>query len=167
MLIVDLILFLLSLLVLIRFAEYAIRYSSRIAKILRFPEFIVSFFIVALISILPEATISIISAFNGNPELGMGTLLGSNIADLTLIFGVVALFAKKEIKVESKILKNNFFYIALLSFPLILGFDGEFSRIDGLMLVVLGFLFFIRIYSESKKFPRKNLLIFNLFQVIT
>jgi cation:H+ antiporter len=141
--------------VLIKCADYSIRYSSRLAKILRFPEFIVSFFIIALISVLPEATISIISSFNGEPELGLGTLLGSNVADLTLVFGIVALFSSGGIKVKSKILRNNLFYLILLLFPLILGFDGKFSRIDGAILILAGIIFFIRIYFESKKFHKK------------
>jgi len=155
MIIVNLLFFLVFLFVLTRCAEYSIRYSSGLAKILHFPEFIVSFFIIALISVLPEATISIISAFNGEPELGLGTLLGSNVADLTLVFGIVALFSSKGIKVKSKILRNNFFYLILLLFPLILGFDGRFSRVDGLILILLGGSFFARIYSESNKFRKK------------
>jgi Ca2+/Na+ antiporter len=62
----------------------------------------------------------------------LGTLLGSNVADLTLVFGIVAFFSHGGIKVKSKILSNNLFYLVLLLFPLILGVDGRFSRIDGL-----------------------------------
>ena len=155
MIILNLALFLVFLFTLIKCADYTIKYSSSIARILHFPEFIISFFIVALISVLPEATISIISAFQGRPELGLGTLLGSNVADLTLVFGIVALFSSKGIKVKSKILGDSFFYVILLLFPLILGFDGRFSRIDGLLLVLLGGLFFARIYTESNRYYKK------------
>jgi len=119
------------------------------------PEFSVSFFIIAVISVLPEATISIISAINGKPELGLGTLLGSNITDLTLVFGIVALFSSGGIKVQSKILRNNFFYLILLLFPLILGLDGKFSRIDGGILLLLGILFYVKIYRDSIRFRKK------------
>ncbi|MCK9595901.1 DUF308 domain-containing protein [Candidatus Pacearchaeota archaeon] len=153
--IANLILFIVFLFILIKSADYCIRYSSRIAKILHFPEFIVSFFIIAIISVLPEAIIAIISAFDNEPGLGLGTLLGSNIADLTLVFGIVALFSSGGIKVKSKILKNNFFYLILLLFPLILGFDGKFSRIDGIILILAGSLFFVKLYMDSKKFRKK------------
>jgi cation:H+ antiporter len=143
------------LLILIKCADYAIIYSSRLAKVLHFPEFIVSFFIIALISVLPEATISVISAFNGEPELGLGTLIGSNVADLTIVFGIVALFSSNGIKVKSKILRNNFYYLFLLLFPLVLGFDGRLSRVDGLILILAGFLFFVKIYRDSHKFHKK------------
>lgn len=155
MILVNLALFLLFLAILIKCAGYAIKYSSRMARAFHLPEFIVSFFIVAIISVLPEATISIISAIRGAPELGLGTLLGSNVGDLTLVFGIVALFSSGGIKVKSKILHDKFFYLILLLFPLILGIDGRFSRIDGAILVLVGVLFFVRIYKESKKFTKK------------
>jgi cation:H+ antiporter len=155
MILLNLGLFLFSLLILIKFAGYAIRYSSRLAKALRLPEFLVSFFIIAVISVLPEATISIISAFKGQAELGLGTLLGSNVADLALVFGIVALFSSGGIKVKSKILNDKFFYLILLLFPLLLGFDGKFTRVDGIILVTIGVLFFVRTYIESKKFRKK------------
>ncbi|MFA5020085.1 MAG: sodium:calcium antiporter [Candidatus Pacearchaeota archaeon] len=155
MIFLNLVLFLIFLLILIKCADYAIRFSSRIAKVLRFPEFIVSFFIIALISVLPEATISVMAAINGEPELGLGTLLGSNVADLTLVFGIVALFSSKGIRVKSRMLSNNFFYLVLLFSPLILGFDGNFSRVDGLILILLGLLFFVKIYLDSYRFHKK------------
>lgn len=155
MIALSLVLCLVCLFVLVKCASYSIKYSSRLARLMHFPEFVVSFFIVAFISILPESTISIISAIKGEPGLGLGTLLGSNIADLTLVLGIISLFALKEIKVESKILKNNFYYGILLLFPLILGFDGKFTRIDGLILVLVGGLFFAKMYSESRKFGKK------------
>ena len=155
MILINLALSLVFLFILIKCASYAIRYSSRLAKALHFPEFIVSFFIIALISVLPESTIAIISALNGNPEVGLGTLLGSNVADLTLVFGIVALVSSNGIKVKSKILGNNVYYIILLLFPLILGFDGRFSRGDGLILVLLGVLFFSKIYMDSRRYHKK------------
>lgn len=155
MILLNFVFFLLFLFILIKCAGYAIQYSSRLAKALHFPEFIVSFFIIALISVLPEATISIISAFRGEPGLGLGTLLGSNVADLTLVFGIVALFSSSGIKVKSKIISNNFYFLILLLFPLILGFDGKFTRVDGLILVLLGLVFFIKIAFDSHRFRKK------------
>lgn len=156
MIFINLAFFLASLFILIKCAGHAVKYSSRLAKALHFPEFIISFFLIALISVLPESTISVISAINGEPELGLGTLLGSNVADLTLVFGIVALFSLTGIKVKSKILSNNFYYLVLLLFPLILGFDGMLSRVDGMILVLSGLLFFVKIYMDSRRFHHKQ-----------
>src|SRR3989344_7776808 len=120
MAILNLFIFLIFMFFLIKSADYATRYSSRLAKIFHLSEFVVSFFIVAVISTFPEATISIISALKGIPELGLGTLLGSNVADLALVFGIVAVVSIKGISIKSEILKKDLFYLALLLFQLLL-----------------------------------------------
>ena len=155
MAIINLLLLLIFLAVLVKTVNYAIKYSSRLAKLLNLSEFIVSFFIIAFISVLPEATISIISAIKGDPGMGLGTILGSNLVDLTFIFGIVALFSPNGIKVKSKILQNNFVYLILLAFAIVLGSDGSFSRTDGIILVCSGLLFFVKIYLESRRFRKK------------
>jgi len=116
MAVLNLILFLAFLFILVKSADYAICYSSRLAKRFHLSEFIVSFFIVAIISAFPEATISIISALKGIPELGLGTILGSNVADLALVFGIVALISTKGISVKSEILKKDFFILLYCCF---------------------------------------------------
>ena len=155
MIILNLILSLIFLAVLVKSVDYAIKHASKLAKLMKLPEFLVSFFIIALISVLPEATISIISAIRGEPGMSLGTLLGSNLVDLTFVFGVVALFSQRGINVKSKILQNNLFYLLLLLFPLVLGSDGNLSRKDGLILIFVGILFFVKIYFESRRFRKK------------
>ncbi len=155
MIILNFIFFVISLFVLIKCADYCIKYSTILARIFRWPEFVVSFFIVAFISVLPETTISVIAALNGEPELGLGTLLGSNVADLAFVFGVIALISYNGVKVKSQILRNNFIYLILLAVPLILGLDGKFSRIDGIILIIFGIMFYIRLYLQSNRFRKK------------
>lgn len=155
MILINLLLFLLFLFVLIKSADYAVHYSSGLARIFHISEFIVSFFVVTLISVAPETTVSIISAIKGMPEFGMGVLLGSNVADLTLVFGVIALVSARGITVRSEIIKNDLFYLALLLFPLLLGLDGYYSRIDGILLFATGAFFFFTLSLQSKMFRKK------------
>lgn len=157
MVLVNLLLFLLSLFVLVKSADYATQYSSKISKAFRISEFIVSFFIVAVISTFPEASISLISAAGGNPELGLGTLLGSNVADLTLVFGIAALVSVKGVRVKSEILKEDFLYLALLLFPIFLGLDGYYSRVDGILLLLGGAFFYLKLAGDSKLLKRKTI----------
>ena len=155
MIIINLALFLLSLFCLIKSAGYAIRYSSRLAKFFHLSEFVVSFFIVAVISVFPEATISIVSAVGDVPEFGLGVLLGSNVADLTLVLGIVAMISLKGVSVKSEILKEDYLYLVLLLFPVVLGLDGYFSRIDGILLLMSGLFFFLTLSIESKMVRRR------------
>jgi cation:H+ antiporter len=107
--------------------------------------------IVAIISILPETFIAINASLEKIPSFGLGTLFGSNIADLTLVFAAIVLFADRRLKVEGKILKNNVIYPFMLFLPLILGMNGHYSRLEGLALIVAGGIFyFIALKNEEK-----------------
>ena len=142
---------------LIKSAEYSITYSSRLARSLRMSEFLISFFIVAVISVFPETTISIVSSLKGVPELGLGTLIGSNITDLTLVLGIVVLLSKRDgLTIQSKILRKDFVYLILLLLPVLLGFDAHFSRIDGLILIISCIIFFISLYIEGSRFKKTD-----------
>ncbi|MEK7146208.1 MAG: hypothetical protein AAB802_03415, partial [Patescibacteria group bacterium] len=97
----------------------------------------------------PETFISINSALQGIPEFGLGTLLGSNVADLTLVFAIVIFGAGRQIKIENKLLKNLALYPLFLLVPLLLGLDGFYSRVEGLILIFSGFFFYALLFRED------------------
>lgn len=133
---------LVSLFVLIEGANIATKRSVLLAQHFNMSKYLIGFIVVAIISILPETFISINSSLRGIPELGLGTLFGSNIADLTLVFAIIIWISNREIKLTSKILNNIKFYPFIMLFPIFLGMDGYFSRIDGALLIVVGVLFY-------------------------
>ncbi len=137
------------LLVLAKSAGFATHSASKLAKAFHFSEFLVSSLIVAVISTFPETAISFIAAFQGIPELGLGTLLGSNVADLTIVFAVVVLFSAKGLKVKSMILKRHFLYMLLLLLPVALGWDGYISRVEGGFLILGCLLLFFLMYKDG------------------
>lgn len=143
----TLITFSVALFLVVRGAVLATKYASRLAESFRLPVYTVGFIVVAVISILPETIISITSALQGIPSFGLGVLFGSNVADLTLVFALVVLLVGRGLKVEGGILKYHDVYPFLLVLPLILGFDGHFSRVEGAMLIAIGALFY---YSAFK-----------------
>ncbi len=134
--------FILALYLVIKGATMATKYASHLAESFKISKYTVGFIVVAVISILPETFIAINSAISGMPAFGLGVLFGSNIADLTLIFAILVFYSNRSLKVESKILKNQAVYPFLLLFPLILGLDGYFSRIDGIALILAGGAFY-------------------------
>lgn len=131
-----------SLFLVIKGATFATKYAARLAESFNLSKYTVGFIVVAVISILPETFISINSAISGMPAFGLGTLFGSNIADLTLVFAIIIFAAGRQIKIESKIIKRNKAYSLLLLLPLVLGLDGYFSRIEGAALILVGAIFY-------------------------
>lgn len=144
------ILILFSLFVVIKSSNYAIHYSTRLAESFCLSKYVVGFIIVAIISILPESFISITSAVKGVPAFGLGTLFGSNVADLSLVFVFIILFAGRNLKVESKIVKNKPVYLVSMLIPIILGLNGHYSRFEGLALIVVGVLFYYLTLKDNK-----------------
>jgi cation:H+ antiporter len=134
--------FIVALYMVIKGSTMATNYAGRLAESFRLSKYTVGFIIVAVISILPETFIAINAAIKGIPSFGLGMLFGSNIADLTLIFAILVFYAGRSLKVESKILKNHVIYPFILLFPLILGLDGYFSRIEGVALILAGAIFY-------------------------
>lgn len=131
-------LFLLSLGLLVKSAERAICYSNVLAKSFNFSRFVMGFLVIAFISILPETLISLIAAAEGTPEFGMGTLLGSNVADLTVVIFFVALASKNGLPVKDLFLKQNLYCLPLFALPILLGLDMAYDRFDGLLLIGAG-----------------------------
>lgn len=118
------------------------RYAYKLAAGLKISGYMIGFLLIAIICALPETFISITSAIQDTPSLGMGTIFGSNVADLTLIFGLVIFLGGHGLKASGKIVKHDLLYILILSIPILLGLDGSYSRVDGLILVVAGIYFF-------------------------
>ena len=169
----NLFIFAVALFLVIKGATMATKHAARLAESFRLSKYTIGFIVVAIISILPETFIAINSAIEGVPSFGLGVLFGSNIADLTLLFAILVLYAGRGLKVESKILKNHAAYPFALLLPLILGLDGHFSRLEGLALIVAGALFYyvalrdgtdniITVTSDTNKYKNFLMLLFSM-----
>lgn len=69
------------------------------------PKMVVGATIVSLGTTLPEATISVLAAVNGNPDLALGNAIGSIIADTGLILGLAAMIGP--LAVDPKIINRQ------------------------------------------------------------
>jgi len=88
----------------------------------------------------PEMLVSGVAAFNGNPNMGIGNGIGSNITNITLVLGITALFYR--LPVNSRIVKKELPLLLTISFiAMIVLYYGEFGVMDGLILLAtLGFV---------------------------
>jgi cation:H+ antiporter len=169
----NLFIFIVALFLVIKGATVSSKYAARLARSFSISAYTVGFIIVAIISILPEAFISINAALKGIPAFGLGTLFGSNVADLTLVFAITIFVANRGLKIESKILKNKKIYPFLLLLPLVLGLDGNYSRLEGMALIIVGLIFYyislrrgsndeVSVKKDKSKLKNLFLLLFGL-----
>jgi cation:H+ antiporter len=149
----EVVIFIIGCFLLVKSAEYAVKSVAHLARYLRLTEFVTSFILVAFVSSLPEGFISIIAALSGDPSISVGTLLGGNIADLTLILGLVAL-AGHPVRIHSSIVKKDLYFAVLMLLPIILGMNGVISRIDGIILISAGVIFMLVLLREREYFRK-------------
>ena len=121
---------------------------SRSSKIGRFA---ITGFLIAFATSLPELFVGITSALQGQPNLTLGNIIGSNIADLSLVIGIAALVGGKVI-VRGQFLRQDVFYAFLAgAAPLLLLMDKSLSRIDGLILLALYFFYQALVLTGRQK----------------
>ena len=108
--------------------------ASNIARTMGISPLIVGMLIIGLGTSAPEMLVSATAALQGNPGLGIGNAIGSNITNITLVLGVTAMFFV--LPVHSRLLKKEIPLVlasAILAWLLML--DNYFSRMDSVILV--------------------------------
>ncbi len=108
--------------------------ASNIARTIGISPLIVGMLIIGLGTSAPEMLVSATAALQGNPGLGIGNAIGSNITNITLVLGVTAMFFV--LPVHSRLLKKEIPLVlasAVLAWLLML--DNYFSRLDSIILV--------------------------------
>jgi cation:H+ antiporter len=162
-------LFVSSFLLLLKAVDFSVEKATEFAKMVGVSPFMVSFFIVGIVSALPESTIAVLTNLKGDANGAASALLSSNVADLALIFGTIALLLRG-MTIKSEALKRDALYLPIFLLPLILMYDGILSRIDGVILLVGGLLFFGVIASQAKlqdmHWPSGGKALWTLFMLI-
>ncbi|MDD5569212.1 MAG: sodium:calcium antiporter [Candidatus Pacebacteria bacterium] len=135
--------------------ELIVRSLIKIAKILQWKEFAISFVIMAIVASLPNLFVGIISAINKIPQLAFGDVIGGNVVDLTLSVALAALFAKKGIPAKSRTVQSTLIFTSAAAvFPVLLAWDGVLSRIDGIILISFYVFYLAWLFSKRERFSK-------------
>lgn len=141
---------------LIKGADIFVDGASNIAKKIGIPSVIVGLTIVSIGTSAPELSVSIVSALQGTNDLVIGNVLGSNIFNTLVVLGGTAIaapiiFKKSTIKRDYLVNTLVAVLVYVLIFGLTFGVDGEISRVDGIILVVLCIIYIITLVMASIK----------------
>ncbi|MEM7048281.1 MAG: calcium/sodium antiporter [Acidobacteriota bacterium] len=110
--------------------------SSSLARILGMSPLVVGLTVVAFGTSSPELAATLVAAYKGAPQVAIGNVLGSNIANLGLILGSAALFYP--LLAMARFIRRELPFMILTSALMMpLALDGSYGAIDGLMLVAL------------------------------
>ena len=125
-------------------ANYLVDGSSSIARRFGLSEFIIGLTIVGIGTSTPEMVVSFMSAFNGNADMAIGNIIGSNIFNTMLILGITAIIAPLTIT-RSTIRKDIPLNIGVTLILIMLGMNGTIfrigenvlTRLDGAILLAI------------------------------
>ena len=180
---IEYIIFLIGIFLLIKGSDYLVEGSSLLAKKLKINSLIVGLTIVAFGTSTPELMVNVFSALKGSTDIALGNIIGSNIANILLILGVVALISP--IKFEHSVIRKEIPFSLFAAILLFLSANYFFSDLDGnkineisglIFLVFFGvFLYYIfRMAKKNRaKFevkdigisPQKNSVIFMMILI--
>ncbi len=114
----ELIQFLVGGLLLYLGAEYLIDSSRAIAEKFTIPKIVVGITLVAFGTSLPELIVSIIAIFKGEPEIVIGNVIGSNIANIGFILGIGSIIYPLSYPF-SKLKGDLFFLLGITALPIL------------------------------------------------
>jgi cation:H+ antiporter len=109
--------------------------------------------VIAFATTAPELFVSTIGALNVSSDVGLGTVVGSNIANIGLVLGISALI--KPLQISDRVLRRHVPVMVLAAILLVaLGANGRIGRLEGVvfLLVLAGFTAGI-LYSISGESP--------------
>lgn len=131
-----------GLLLLIWSADRFVDGAAATARHFGMPQLLIGIVIIGFGTSAPEMIVSALSALNGNPGIALGNAYGSNITNIALILGLTALILP--LAVNSQVLKQELpmliFVTALSAFLIV---DGEVSRLDAWILLIVFFLYMV------------------------
>jgi len=154
---IEYIIFFVGIFLLIKGSDYLIEGSSLLAKKLKINSLIVSLTIVAFGTSTPELIINVFSALKGSTDIALGNIIGSNIANILLILGIVAIISP--IKFEHSVIRKEIPFSLFAAILLFLSANYFFSDlgkknitgISGLIFLVFFGVFLYSIFGAAKK----------------
>lgn len=124
--------------VLIESGKRIVRSVGVLARRFGVSEFVISFALIAFATSLPEFSVGLNAAFSGVPEISFGDILGTNIVNITLIVGIIAVVGQSiTLRDYAHFKANRLYQLTIVLAPLILLLDGSLSRGDGAILLIL------------------------------
>ncbi|MFT4791372.1 MAG: cation:H+ antiporter, partial [Arcticibacterium sp.] len=137
----DIVYILIGLVALIFGGNWLLKAAVALSLRLKIPKIVIGMTVVSFATSAPELIVSIKAALDGFPDLSLGNVIGSNIANLGLVLGITLLFGS--IEVTKSFYKTDWpvMMLASILFYVLLSIDGVLSFWEGFSMFVLLFIF--------------------------
>ena len=130
--------------------NWLLRSAVALSLRLNIPKIVIGMTIVSFATSAPELIVSIKAAVDGFPDLALGNVVGSNIANLGLVLAVILLLGSIDVKKSFYTTDWPIMMLASLLFFGFIFFDGVLVRYEGIIMVVGLFLFLVYLLKYQK-----------------
>lgn len=145
----------LGLVLLVAGANVLVRGASRLALALGMTPLVVGLTVVAIGTSMPELSVGLDAAWSGNPGIALGNVVGSNIANVLLILGLVSILTP--LSVSRHLVRRDVPIMIGASLAVVLmAMDGAVSRLDGLLLLSAAFAYLTMLIKLARRFPEQG-----------
>lgn len=138
-----------GLILLVFSSDKFIEHSALVAEKLNVSPIIIGFTLVALGTSAPEMVVSAIAALENAPEIAVGNVLGSNIANVALVFGATLLISAIPVK-EGLATKEVPILLGITLLAGLVMLDNNLDLVDGLILIA-GFVVALFLLLRNSK----------------
>ncbi len=146
----DVFLIVAGLALLIAGGNWLLKAAVALSLRLAIPKIVIGMTVVSFATSAPELIVSIKAALDGSPDLALGNVVGSNIANLALVLAVTVILGSIEVRKSFYITDWPVMMVASLLFVGFIYFDGLLQRYEGAILVVCLFLFLVYLLRFQK-----------------
>ncbi len=134
--------------------EFLVKGAVGIAKKLHISTLVIGMTVISFGTSAPELIVSIKAALGGNPEIAIGNVIGSNIANLALVLGITVMIFPIVVDRNSKVLDWPMMMLASILFyvfSIFFGAEPTILRWEGAILfaILIGFIYYL--ISNSRK----------------
>ena len=126
------------------------RYSVELSYKLSIPKIIIGMTIVSFATSAPELIVSLNATMMGYSDFALGNVLGSNIANLGLVLGIVIIIYPITIKRRFYYTDFPLLIFSTAVFYLFIASNSEISRTEGIIMLVLILLILFYLFYYQK-----------------
>lgn len=137
-------------------ADFLVTGSVSLARRFKISDFVIGAAIVGIGTSMPEFVVSFLGAINGNSDVAIGNVVGSNIFNVLGILGCTSilfpvLIDKKNMRFEIPLCIGVSLLLTILAFNFFNGSTATIGRLDGLLLLAVfaGFMWY-SFYRDRK-----------------
>ena len=121
-------------------ANFVVESGTNIARSLDVSEWVIGLFLISLGTSLPELVVSLVAVKKGNAEMSIGNIIGSNVANFSMVLGGSALINPLSINLEAT--SYDFLILASASITLLFILANKiYNKAGGIFLLTILALF--------------------------